>query len=49
MINLNKYNEQNTELIVCMTDTILRLESKEQVSLLFNKSFKALEEKAGLY
>jgi SAM-dependent methyltransferase len=31
------------ELIVCMTDTIIHLDSKDMVSLLFSKVFKTLE------
>ena len=45
LINFDKNNQKGVELIVCMTDTILHLESKEKVTSLFNKVFEALEPK----
>ena len=43
LINFNKNLNTSVELIVCMTDTILHLESKERVTSLFSKVFAALE------
>jgi len=43
LINFAKTAQEPVELIVCMTDTILHLESKEKVIALFYKVFKALE------
>jgi 2-polyprenyl-3-methyl-5-hydroxy-6-metoxy-1,4-benzoquinol methylase len=45
LINFDKTTQKEAELIVCMTDTILHLESKEKVILLFDKVFRALEPK----
>lgn len=43
LINFDKFIKSGVELMVCMTDTILHLESKENVSSLFAKVFNALE------
>ena len=43
IINFDDHLDNNVELIICMTDTITHLESKEKVVSLFNKSFKSLE------
>ena len=45
LINFDKNTKKGVELIVCMTDTIAHLESKEKVISLFDKAFKALEPK----
>ena len=45
LIDFDKHTEEGVELIVCMTDTILHLESKEEVMAFFDKVFKALEPK----
>jgi 2-polyprenyl-3-methyl-5-hydroxy-6-metoxy-1,4-benzoquinol methylase len=45
LMNFNKLTQKGVELIVCMTDTILHLESKAQVTILFKKVFEALETK----
>ena len=44
LINFEQYISSKPELIICMTDTILHLESKDKVTLLFNKVFSSLEE-----
>lgn len=43
LINFDGVVNSGVELIVCMTDTLLHLESKEKVIALFNKVFDALE------
>ena len=43
LIDFDKSLNANAELIVCMTDTILHLESREKVALLFAKVYAALE------
>ncbi|MCV6637140.1 class I SAM-dependent methyltransferase [Candidatus Albibeggiatoa sp. nov. NOAA] len=43
LIDFDTVIKNNVELIVCMTDTIVHLESKEKVISLFNKVFTALE------
>lgn len=43
LINFEQHINSKPELIICMTDTILHLESKEKVTLLFNKVFSSLE------
>lgn len=43
LINFDKHTPKGAELIVCMTDTIIHLESKEKVALLLNKVYEALE------
>ena len=43
LMDFDEYARGGVELIACMTDTILHLESKENVSLLFDKAFNALE------
>ncbi len=43
MIDFDKNLNTGVELIVCMTDTILHLESKAKVVSLFDKVFAALE------
>ena len=45
LINFDKNTQKGVELIVCMTDTIVHLESKEKVTSLFDKVFEALETK----
>lgn len=45
LINLQRYVDTQAELIVCMTDTILHLESKEKLISLFEKAFASLEDK----
>lgn len=43
LLNFGQTVNDNLELVVCMTDTLLHLETKEQVALLFSKVFSALE------
>lgn len=43
LIDFDQNLENHPELIICMTDTILHLESKEKVIALFKKTFSALE------
>ncbi|MCG8553288.1 MAG: class I SAM-dependent methyltransferase [Desulfobacterales bacterium] len=43
LFDFDKIINSSAELIVCMTDTILHLASKEKVALLFCKIFSALE------
>jgi len=43
MILFQNYCDSGVELIVCMTDTITHLETKEKVTSLFKKSFQSLE------
>ena len=45
LINFEEYVNNKAELVVCMTDTLLHLESKEKVNSLFQKVFKSLEDK----
>jgi len=45
LINFDKNTQKGVELIVCMTDTIVHLESKEKITWLFDKVFEALEPK----
>ena len=45
LINFPQHIEGPAELIVCMTDTILHLESKNKVRSLFHKVFDSLAEK----
>ncbi|VEP13457.1 Methyltransferase type 12 [Hyella patelloides LEGE 07179] len=45
LINFDRYIDSKPELIVCMTDTILHLESKDRVNFLFQKVFSSLEDK----
>jgi SAM-dependent methyltransferase len=44
LINFDTHIEGEVELIVCMTDTVLHLESRDRVVSLFQKVFAALEE-----
>lgn len=44
LINFDRYIDCQPELAVCMTDTILHLESPEKVISLFEKVFSALED-----
>ena len=44
LINFDNYVKNNIELIVCMTDTLLHLESKDKVLSLFNKVADSLDE-----
>ncbi len=43
LIHFDKYISGQAELIVCMTDTLAHLESKEKALSLFDKAFAALE------
>lgn len=43
LLNFDKYAKDKAELIVCMTDTLLHLESKDMVLSLFNKVISSLE------
>ncbi|MGL6344278.1 MAG: class I SAM-dependent methyltransferase, partial [Waterburya sp.] len=43
LLNFEQYLDTKAELIVCMTDTILHLESKDIVTSLFQKVFSSLE------
>jgi len=43
LINFDKHTQKGVELVVCMTDTIVHLESKEKIISLFDKVFEALE------
>lgn len=43
LINFDKYAKDKAELIVCMTDTLVHLESKDKVLSLFNKAVSSLE------
>ncbi len=43
MLDFDKNLQHDVELVVCMTDTILHLESKEKITTLFAKVFAALE------
>lgn len=43
LINFIQHVKSPSELIVCMTDTVLHLESKDMVRNLFNKVFEHLE------
>ena len=43
LINFDRHIKNNPELIVCMTDTIIHLESKDKITLLFQKAFSSLE------
>jgi precorrin-6B methylase 2 len=48
LINFEQYVDRKAELIVCMTDTLLHLESQEKVSTLLQKIFVSLESKGKL-
>ena len=43
LMNFDEYVQNNAELIICMTDTLLHLDSREKVDSLFTKVFTALE------
>lgn len=43
LVNFDTRTKKDVELIVCMTDTIVHLDSKEKVMPLFDKAFHALE------
>ena len=43
LINFEKYARDKAELVVCMTDTLVHLESKDKVLSLFNKVVSSLE------
>lgn len=45
MINFEQYVDRKAELIICMTDTLLHLESKKKVSTLLQKIYVSLESK----
>ena len=44
LMNFDRHIHSKPELIVCMTDTIVHLESKDRATLLFRKIFSQLEE-----
>lgn len=48
LLNFDRHIDKSAELIICMTDTILHLESKEKVSSLFQKVFASLEDEGKL-
>ncbi len=48
LIDFDKYIENRAELIVCMTDTLVHLESRDKVLSLFNKVANSLD-KAGKF
>jgi SAM-dependent methyltransferase len=43
LINFDKYTKDKAELIVCMTDTLLHLESKDKILAVFEKAASSLE------
>jgi SAM-dependent methyltransferase len=43
LVNFDRISPKDAELIVCMTDTIVHLDSKEKVISVFNKVYKGLE------
>jgi 2-polyprenyl-3-methyl-5-hydroxy-6-metoxy-1,4-benzoquinol methylase len=43
LMNFEQYIDRKPELIICMTDTLVHLESKNKVTLLFEKVFASLE------
>lgn len=43
LVDFDKHTEGNAELIVCMTDTLIHLESKDRVLSLFEKVMASLE------
>jgi 2-polyprenyl-3-methyl-5-hydroxy-6-metoxy-1,4-benzoquinol methylase len=45
LINFEQYVDNKAELIICMTDTILHLESREKADSLFQKVFASLEDR----
>ncbi|MDJ0570955.1 MAG: methyltransferase domain-containing protein [Pleurocapsa sp. MO_192.B19] len=45
LINFEQYLQGKAELIICMTDTLLHLESKDKVCSLFKKIFSSLEDR----
>ena len=45
LVNFDKISLKEAELVVCMTDTIIHLESKEKVISVFDKIFQSLEKK----
>lgn len=44
LINFDTYIDKKAELIVCMTDTLVHLETKDKVVSLFTKVFESLED-----
>jgi hypothetical protein len=44
LIDFDKHIDGNAELIVCMTDTLIHLDSKDRVISLFNKVIASLED-----
>jgi precorrin-6B methylase 2 len=48
LINFEQYVDRRAELIVCMTDTLLHLESQEKVNTLLQKIFASLENEGKL-
>lgn len=45
LVNFDKYTTNKVELIVCMTDSLIHLQSKDRVTTLFNKVIALLERK----
>ncbi|MDJ0766016.1 MAG: class I SAM-dependent methyltransferase [Myxococcota bacterium] len=43
LMNFSRHCPENVELVVCMTDTILHLETRSSVELLFKRVFQSLE------
>ena len=43
MMNFDEHVKINVELIVCMTDTLLHLDSREKINTLFTKVYESLE------
>lgn len=44
LIHFDNHVKDDVEVIICMTDTLIHLESKDKIMLLFNKVLNALEE-----
>ena len=44
LVDFDKHIDDNAELIICMTDTLIHLESKDRVISLFNKVVASLED-----
>ena len=45
LLNFERHIDTQAELIICMTDTILHLESKDKINSLFHQVFTSLEDK----
>jgi 16S rRNA G527 N7-methylase RsmG len=48
LLNFDRYTEGRVELVVCMTDTVAHLRSKDEVQTLFKKVLAALEDRGRL-